>query len=74
MAAGKKACRARVCVEIDEKDIWLTAFTNIMHVLLQKSNVSSDASINQMKEAILQLQDINLQYDCTSSVILQILD
>lgn len=72
-----KACEtgmsARLCAEVDGKDIWLTAFTDIMKMLINKVDLSCDTT-DELKQGLLNLENVRLLIDSTSNFILDVLE
>ena len=52
------------------------AFTDIMNASLKKVNISitDKLTTDKIKEALLELEDVDLVIDCTSNFILKVLN
>lgn len=74
LASAKSGITARLCAEIDGKDIWFTAFNDVMHKLLLKVNLTMQAKSNEITEALLGRENISLCYDTKSHFIKDILN
>lgn len=74
LASAKSGITARLCAEIDGKDIWFTAFNDVMHKLLLKVNLTMQAKSNEITEALLGLENLSLCYDTKSHFIKDILN
>lgn len=74
MKAAERGMSARLCAEIDRKDVWLTAFTDVMNILIKKVNLSSDNTTDELKAGLLELENVNIVIDATSNFILEVLD
>lgn len=72
--AAERGMSARLCAEIDGKDVWLTAFTDVMNILIKKVNLSSDNTTDELKAGLLELENVNIVIDTTSNFILEVLD
>ena len=70
--AAKKGISARLCINLDGKQVWLTALTDIMQGLLTKLNLTMDDKSDEIKEALLTLENITFVIDSVSNFILEI--
>lgn len=70
--SAKKGATARLCAEIEGKQVWLTAFTDVMENLLDKVNLSINDTSDKIKEALLTIQNITLVIDSVSNFILEV--
>lgn len=71
--ACEKGMSARLCAEVDGKDIWLTAFTDVMKMLINKVDLSCDTT-DELKQGLLNLENVRLLIDSTSNFILDVLE
>ncbi len=69
---AKKAISARLCVELKEEEIWLSAFTDTMMVLLKKANLEEDAKGDDIIAALLNLENIRMKINAKSLYILKV--
>lgn len=58
---AKKALSARICIELDGKDLWLSAFTDVMTTLMSKAGIQQDATVDEITNALLCMEDIPLK-------------
>ena len=65
---------ARLCKEKNGKDMWFTAFNDVMQKLLLMVNLAMQAKSNEITEALLGLENISLCYDTTSNFIKDIVN
>ena len=73
-ASAKSGITARLCAEIDGKDMWFTAFNDVMQKLLLKVNLTMQAKSHEITEALLGLENISLCYDTKSNFIKDIVN
>ena len=59
--SAKKAMSARLLVEMDGQAVWLTAFTDVMEILMTKTKLSKDATTDEIAAALLELENITLK-------------
>ena len=71
--ACEKGMSARLCAELDGKDIWLTAFTDVMKILINKVDLSCNNTTDELKQGLLNLENVELLIDSTSNFILDVL-
>lgn len=64
--AAEKGITARLCVKIDGKDLWLSAFTDVMKFLIDK------VFIDEIKAGLIGLENITIVIDSTSNIILDV--
>ena len=66
---------ARLCAEIDGKDCWLTALTDVMEDLLSRINLTRDSNTDQIAERLLQIENIKMKintlYNCVYIIIIK---
>lgn len=70
--ASKKAMSARLCADVDGRETWFTAFTDILKSLIdnkQESNLMSD----QISEALLSAENVTMLVDGSSNYVKNIL-
>ena len=72
LKAATKGATARLCTEIEGKQVWLTAFTDELVALLKKVQLSIDDPTDKIKESLLSLEDITLVVDSVSHFILEV--
>jgi len=72
VTGAKKGATARLCAEIKGKQVWLTAFTDVMENLLAKVNLSIHDTSDKIKEALLTVENITLVIDSVSNFILEV--
>ena len=65
---------ACLCAEVDGKDIWLTGFTDVMKMLINKGDLSCDNTTDELKQGLLNLENVKLLIDSTSNFILDVLE
>ena len=70
--AAKKGISARLCIELNGKQVWLTALTEVMQALLSRLDMTIDDKSDDIKEALLSLENIILVVDSVSNFILEI--
>ena len=61
MKAAEKGMSARLSANIDWKDLWLTAFTNVMEAFLSRMQLSNSSTTDQIAEALLGLENVQLK-------------
>ena len=69
---GKKGSTARLYAEIEGKQVWLTAFTDVTKNLLAKVHILIHDTSDQIKEALLTIENITLLIDSESNIILEV--
>ena len=69
---AKKGATARLCAEIEGKQVWLTAFTDVMENLLAKAHLMINATSDQIKEALLKMENITIVIDSVSNFIVEV--
>ena len=57
---------ARLSATIDGKDFWLTAFTTLMETFLEKMQPLSNCTTDQIADALLCFQNVNLKINTQS--------
>ena len=67
---AKKGATAQLCAAIEDKKVWLTAFTDVMENLLAKVHLSIHGTSDQIKKALLTMENITLVIDYVSNFIL----
>ena len=72
--ACEKGMSAHLCAQIDGKDVWLTAFTDVMKMLINKVDLSCNNTTDELKEGLLNLENVKLLIDSTSNFILDVLE
>ena len=71
---AKKGATARLCAEIEGHQTWLTVFTDEMEALLKKLDLPINTPSDQIKEALLSLENITLVIDPVSNFILEVIE
>ena len=71
---AKKGATARLCAEIEGHQTWLTVFTDEMEALLKKLDLTINTPSDQIKEALLSLENITLVIDPVSNFILEVIE
>ena len=51
---------ARLYTEIDDKDVWLTAFTETMEVLMSKAGLPKDAKSDEIANGLLLIENMKV--------------
>ena len=64
----------RIGAELDGKDIWLTAFTDAMKMLINKVDLSCNNASDELKQGLLNLENVKLLIDSTSIFIVDVLE
>ena len=72
--ACEKGMSAHLCAQIDGKDVWLTAFTDVMKMLINKVDLSCNNTTDELKEGLLNPENVKLLIDSTSNFILDVLE
>ena len=72
--ACEKGMSAHLCAQIDGKDVWLTAFTDVMKMLINKVDLSCNNTTDELKEGLLNLENVKLLIDSTSNFTLDVLE
>ena len=70
--AAKKGISARLCIELNGKQVWLTALTEVMQALLLRLDMTINDKSDDIKEDLLSLENIILVVDSVSNFILEI--
>lgn len=70
---AKKAMTARICAIINGKDVWLSAFTDIMEKLLKYAGLGNDAKIDDITTAFLGLENVSLKFNVKSDHIIEVI-
>ena len=68
---AKKALSARTCIELDGKDLWLWEFTDVMTTLMSKAGIQQDATVDEITNTLLCMEDIPLKCNGKSKYILK---
>jgi len=68
----KNCVTAHLCAEIEGKQVWLTAFTDVMENFLAKVHLLIHDTSDQIKEAVLTMENITLVIDSVSNFILEV--
>ena len=71
---AKKGATARLCAEMEGHQTWLTVFTDEMEALLKKLDLTINTPSDQIKEALLSLENITLVIDPVSNFILEVIE
>lgn len=71
---AKQGMSARLCTEVEGKDLWLTAFTDTMEQLKTKAGLSKDAKSDEIADGILALEDIKLLIDKRSKFVQKLIE
>ena len=71
---AKKGATARLCAEIEGHQTRLTVFTDEMEALLKKLDLTINTLSDQIKEALLSLENITLVIDPVSNFILEVIE
>ena len=61
-----------MCIELNGKQVWLTALTEVMQALLSRLDMTINDKADDIKEALLSLENITLVVDSVSNFILEI--
>ena len=70
---SKKGMSARLCTEVDGKDIWLTAFTETMEQMMVKSGLTDTAKSDEIADGLLTLENLTLLIDRRSKFTLKLI-
>ena len=65
---------ARLSANIDWKDLWLTAFTNVMEAFLSRMQLSNSSTTDQIAEALLGLENVQLKINTQSNHIIELME
>ena len=65
---------ARLCAEIDGKDCWLTALTDVIEILLSRISLTRDSNTDQTAERLLQIENIKMKINTQSNHIIELLE
>ena len=68
---AEKGMSARLCVKIDDKELWLTALTEVIETLTSAASVSTNATTDEIAAALLGLENTTIKYDTRSKFILK---
>ena len=68
------ATQATLCAEIDGKDCWLTALTDVMEGLLSRISLTRDSNTDQIAERLLQIENIKMKINTRSNHIIELLE
>lgn len=76
MKAAKKERKlsAQLSANIDGKDLWLTAFTNVIETFLSRVQVSHNSTTDQIAEALLGLENVKLKINTQSNHIAEVIE
>ena len=74
MKAAEKGMSARLSANIDWKDLWLTAFTNVMEAFLSRMQLSNSSTTDQIAEALLGLENVQLKINTQSNHIIELME
>lgn len=72
--AAEKGMYARLCAEIDGKDCWFTALTDVMESLLSRISLTTDSNTDQIAEKLLQIENIKMKINTQSNHIIELLE
>jgi len=72
--AAEKGMSARLYAEIDGKDRWFTALTDVMESLLSRISLTTDSNTDQIAEMLLQIENIKMKINTQSNHIIELLE
>ena len=72
--AAENGMSARLCAEIDGKDCWLTALTDVIEILLSRISLTRDSNTDQIAERLLQIENIKMKINTQSNHIIKLLE
>ena len=72
--AAENGMSARLCAEIDGKDCWLTALTDVIEILLSRISLTRDSNTDQTAERLLQIENIKMKINTQSNHIIELLE
>ena len=59
----KREGSAKLCIQDGESELWLTAFTNEIEVLLKNTTASISSTVDEIEDVLMGLKDIMLKYN-----------
>ena len=72
--ATENGMSARLCAEIDGKDCWLTALTDVMESLLSRISLTRHSKTDQIAERLPQIENIKMKINTQSTNIIILLE
>ena len=64
----------KLCIQHNESELWLTAFTNEIENLLKNTTASISSTIDEIEDALMSLKDVKLKYNSQRNIVKGVLN
>ena len=64
----------KLCIQHNESELWLTAFTNEIENLLKNTTASMSSTIDGIEYALMSLKDVKLKYNSQRNIVKEVLN
>ena len=64
----------KLCIQHNESELWLTAFTNEIENLLKNTTASMSSTIDEIEDALMSLKDVKLKYNSQRNIVKEVLN
>ena len=64
----------KLCIQHNESELWLTAFTNEIENLLKNTTASMSSTIDEIEDALMSLKDVKLKYNSQRKIVKEVLN
>ena len=64
----------KLCIQQNESELWLTAFTNEIENLLKNITASMSSTIDEIEDALMSLKDVKLKYNSQRNIVKEVLN
>ena len=72
--AAENGMSARLCAEMDGKDCWLTALTEVIEILSSRISLTRDSNTDQIAKRLLQIENIKMKINTQFNHIIELLE
>lgn len=64
----------KLCIQHNESELWLTAFTNEIENLLMNTTASMSSTVDEIEDALMSLKDVKLKYNSQRNIVKEVLN
>ena len=64
----------KLCIQQNESELWLTAFTNEIENLLKNITASMSSTIDEIEDALMSPKDVKLKYNSQRNIVKEVLN
>ena len=64
----------KLCIQHNESELWLTAFTNEIENLQKNTTASMSSTIDEIEDALMSLKDVKLKYNAQRNIVKEVLN